>query len=126
MSWDSPGWKTAAAEYHAEQHLREQPAPRLRSNGHDPRAHVSPPIVAEATPPAPLDWLDMSSWDSDPIPERKWAIKDRVPLNQAGLFSGEVGAGKSIIELGRCQKSDRLSTSALKTTKPSCIFALRL
>jgi hypothetical protein len=103
MSWDSPGWKTAAAEYHAEQHLREQPAPRLRSNGHDPRAHVSPPIVAEATPPAPLDWLDMSSWDSDPIPER----------NQAGLFSGEGGAGKSIIELGRCQKSDRLSTSAL-------------
>jgi len=41
----------------------------------------------------------MSSWDSDPIPERKWAIKDRVPLNQAGLFSGEGGAGKSIIEL---------------------------
>jgi hypothetical protein len=34
-----------------------------------------------------------------PVPERKWAIFDRVPLNQAGLFSGEGGAGKSIIEL---------------------------
>ena len=33
------------------------------------------------------------------MPERKWAIKDRVPLNQAGLFSGEGGTGKSIIEL---------------------------
>jgi RecA-family ATPase len=35
----------------------------------------------------------------NPCPKRKWAIKDRVPLNQAGLFSGEGGTGKSIIEL---------------------------
>jgi RecA-family ATPase len=47
----------------------------------------------------PLAWVDMSSWDSKPIPVRQWAIKDRVPLNQAGLFSGEGGTGKSIIEL---------------------------
>jgi RecA-family ATPase len=49
----------------------------------------------------PLEWLDMSNWDRDPVPERKWAIRDRVPLNQAGLLSGEGGAGKSIIELTR-------------------------
>ena len=49
--------------------------------------------------PAPLSWLDMSRWDDEPVPERKWAIRDRVPLNQAGLFSGEGGTGKSIIEL---------------------------
>jgi RecA-family ATPase len=47
----------------------------------------------------PFQWLDMSNWDSEPVPERRWAIKDRVPLNQAGLFSGEGGTGKSIIEL---------------------------
>src|SRR5437763_5224361 len=47
----------------------------------------------------PLQWLDMASWDTDPVPERQWAIRDRVPLNQAGLFSGEGGTGKSIIEL---------------------------
>jgi RecA-family ATPase len=47
----------------------------------------------------PLHWLDISDWDSKAIPERKWAIRDRVPLNQAGLFSGEGGTGKSIIEL---------------------------
>lgn len=52
------------------------------------------PVKAE-----PLKWLDMSSWDSKPIPERKWAIRDRVPLKQAGIFSGEGGTGKSIIEL---------------------------
>jgi RecA-family ATPase len=50
-------------------------------------------------PSAPLMWLDMSSWDHKPVPERKWAIRDRVPLKQAGLFSGEGGTGKSIIEL---------------------------
>jgi RecA-family ATPase len=50
-------------------------------------------------PPAGLQWLDMSSWDGQPLPERLWAIKDRVPLNQTGLFSGEGGTGKSIIEL---------------------------
>jgi hypothetical protein len=48
---------------------------------------------------APLQWLDMSKWDDVPVPERRWAIRDRVPCNQAGLFSGEGGAGKSIIEL---------------------------
>jgi RecA-family ATPase len=47
----------------------------------------------------PVKWLEMSQWDSEPIPERQWAIFNRVPLNQAGLFSGEGGTGKSIIEL---------------------------
>lgn len=48
-----------------------------------------------------LNWLDMSRWDSAPLPVRQWAIRDRVPLNQAGLFSGEGGTGKSLIELAK-------------------------
>jgi RecA-family ATPase len=44
-------------------------------------------------------WLNLSAWDDQPVPQRKWAIRDRVPLNQAGLFSGEGGTGKSILEL---------------------------
>lgn len=52
------------------------------------------PVKAE-----PLRWLDMSAWDNKPVPERQWAIRDRVPLKQAGLFSGEGGTGKSILEL---------------------------
>jgi RecA-family ATPase len=59
--------------------------------------------LIEATPsekpPETLRWLNMTGWDHEPIPERKWAIRDRVPLRQAGLFSGEGGTGKSIIEL---------------------------
>src|SRR5215831_16198056 len=61
-----------------------------------PGAVVPFPATATATA---IRWVDMSKWDSEPVPERKWAIKDRVPLNQAGLFSGEGGTGKSILEL---------------------------
>src|SRR5690349_11548146 len=50
-------------------------------------------------PRPPLQWLDIASWDHVLVPERQWAIRDRVPLCQAGLFSGEGGAGKSILEL---------------------------
>ena len=68
----------------------------------DPRALVEEAIrkaQEHAKPPAPLQWLDMSNWDNEPVPERKWAIRDRVPLRQTGLFSGEGGTGKSILEL---------------------------
>ncbi|MEH2546653.1 RecA-family ATPase [Bradyrhizobium sp. AZCC 2262] len=57
------------------------------------------PFLEETKTAVNLPWLDMSEWDGRPIPERQWAIKDRVPLKQAGLFSGEGGTGKSIIEL---------------------------
>jgi RecA-family ATPase len=53
----------------------------------------------KSTKIGPIRWLDMSNWDNEPRPEREWAIQDRVPLNQAGLFSGEGGTGKSIIEM---------------------------
>jgi hypothetical protein len=65
---------------------------------HDPGADTTRETKTSAQRKA-LRWLDMSSWDSEPVPEREWAIRDRVPLNQAGLFSGEGGTGKSIIEL---------------------------
>jgi DNA polymerase len=61
-------------------------------------------MVARARPFAgrpPFQWLDMSGWDREPVPQRKWAIRDRVPLRQAGLFSGEGGAGKSLIEMAK-------------------------
>jgi RecA-family ATPase len=68
------------------------------------------PELAEALQPepgkdlaslSPLPWLNMSNWDREPVPEREWAILNRVPLKQAGLFSGEGGTGKSIIELAK-------------------------
>jgi RecA-family ATPase len=55
--------------------------------------------LADESAKRELSWLDFSKWDDEPIPERQWAIRDRVPQRQAGLFSGEGGTGKSIIEL---------------------------
>ena len=62
-----------------------------------PRASLEQRNADAAAPP--LRWLDMSTWDDEPRPEREWAIPNRVPLKQVGLFSGEGGAGKSIIEM---------------------------
>jgi RecA-family ATPase len=71
-----------------------------RLNGHDAGEDASIiPDLDDLGASHALDWLDMSNWDNEPLPERRWAIRDRVPLNQAGLFSGEGGTGKSIIEL---------------------------
>jgi RecA-family ATPase len=66
----------------------------LRTN-----AELDAQVIALDRKRAGLQWLDMSSWDHRPVPERQWAIRDRVPSKQAGLFSGEGGMGKSIIEL---------------------------
>src|SRR5215471_11132424 len=61
------------------------------------KIRVLPPRVkpdeAASEPTEALPYLDMSSWDHEPIPEREWAIPDRVPLRHAGLFSGEGGTG---------------------------------
>ena len=74
-------WRETAREYHE----------------HSGNGHYSPSGAPISEPP--IQWLDMSSWDNEPRPQRQWAILNRVPLNQAGLFSGEGGAGKSIIEM---------------------------
>jgi RecA-family ATPase len=68
-------------------------------NGAEIIPHDSSQQSDKSDPPPPLPWINMSNWDSEPIPERKWAIRGRVPLNQVGLFSGEGGTGKSILEL---------------------------
>jgi RecA-family ATPase len=76
------------------------PDPRLAGKVKIVRLSAQPEADDEQRePPVPLHWVDMSRWDHEPVPQRRWAIHDRVPLNQAGLFSGEGGTGKSIIEL---------------------------
>lgn len=71
-----------------------------REEGRAPRQETPKLVTGLDTPrKQPIEWLDMSNWDSEPIPERQWAFKDRVPLNQAGLFSGEGGTGKTFSSL---------------------------
>jgi RecA-family ATPase len=39
----------------------------------------------------------MSTWDKEPVPDREWFIRDRIPIRQPVLFSGEGAVGKSLI-----------------------------
>jgi RecA-family ATPase len=41
--------------------------------------------------------LNMRKWDDDEAPRQEWAVSDRIPLGHTALFSGEGGAGKSLI-----------------------------
>jgi RecA-family ATPase len=49
-----------------------------------------------------LPFVDMSRWDSEPVPEREWAVLNRIPLRQPTLFSGEGAAGKTLVALQLC------------------------
>jgi hypothetical protein len=82
-----------------DQEIAEKVAEWLDYSDADEQPHNDDTAAAEPGQRPPLQWLNMSSWDSEPRPEREWAIFNRVPLNQAGLFSGEGGTGKSIIEM---------------------------
>lgn len=57
------------------------------------RAAVAP------EPRAPLTWIDMATWDVEPVPARGWLVKDRIPLRQPTLLSGEGAVGKSMLVL---------------------------
>ena len=48
---------------------------------------------------SPLPFINMSRWDNEEPPPRKWAVYDRIPLYQSALFSGEGAAGKSLLQL---------------------------
>jgi RecA-family ATPase len=104
MSWDNDGWGEAAREYaESRPHTAFKHKPFQNGDGPEPPPPGGPEDYGfdgnGHGPDQPLEWIEMSAWDHEPVPERQWAIRDRVPLNQAGLLSGEGGTGKSIIEL---------------------------
>ena len=54
----------------------------------------------EPKPPRePLKWIDMQTWDKRGVPERGWLVRDRIPLRQPTLLSGEGAVGKSMLVL---------------------------
>jgi len=63
--------------------------PRAKPNG----------VASEPT--APLPYIDMSSWDANPAPEREWAVENRIPMYQPHLTTGHGAIGKSLLELTR-------------------------
>jgi RecA-family ATPase len=50
----------------------------------------------------PLAELDLSQWDHKALPEREWAVHNRIPSQQVAMLSGDGAAGKSLIALQLC------------------------
>jgi RecA-family ATPase len=54
------------------------------------------------TAPVALPYINMATWDIDPVPEQEWGVFGRYPLHQTALLSGEGAAGKSTLQLQLC------------------------
>ena len=65
-------------------------------------SHWMNEVEAKPALPLPLPFINLSNWDNEPLPEREWAVPNRIPLRQVALFSGEGGAGKSYVTLHLC------------------------
>lgn len=72
----------------------------------------------------PLSFIDIAAWQGAPAPEREWAVRHRVPLQNVTLLSGEGGVGKSILALHLATATvlgrDRLS--ALPAPGPALVL----
>ena len=62
----------------------------------------------------PLPFINMSSWDNEPLPEREWAVSNKIPLRQTALISGEGGVGKSYV---RCIFASRMYWAVIGSTR---------
>ena len=60
-----------------------------------------PNAISDAPKLKQLPFINMSTWDTDPVPERQWAVQDRIPLKQTYLFTGNGAVGKSLVDLQR-------------------------
>jgi RecA-family ATPase len=70
--------------------LEEQPPP----------AWLPDPEPAYIPPPLPkLVRVNIARYDTEPIPEREWGVRDRFPRHNVALMSGEGAIGKSILFL---------------------------
>jgi 5S rRNA maturation endonuclease (ribonuclease M5) len=47
----------------------------------------------------PLVFINIVAWKDQPIPEREWAVRDRIPARAVTLLSGDGGVGKTILAL---------------------------
>ena len=70
----------------------------IETLGHT-KAELEARIAAAELGAIGLPYINMANWDTEPIPEPQWSVDGRIPRRQTALFSGEGGAGKSIIQL---------------------------
>jgi RecA-family ATPase len=53
----------------------------------------------QSSPEIKVPFIKISAWQNQPVPERKWTVKNRIPANNVTLLSGEGSVGKSILSL---------------------------
>jgi hypothetical protein len=104
--WDSPGWKSATAAYHADREPIKVHAPKIVPlNG---GTHAPP--VAPATPDAP-DLTEVFAFlgDAPAAPPRE-LIKGLIPAEGIVVTGGQSSAGKTFMKIHK--------SICLATTKP--------
>jgi RecA-family ATPase len=47
----------------------------------------------------PLAFLDPAGWEGQPVPERRWLVRNRIPMANVTLLNGDGAAGKTTITL---------------------------
>jgi hypothetical protein len=109
-------------------HALDEPPPALGPDDYGASAEAPP------TPPEPLRFIDIAAWHGEPAPEREWAVRDRVPLKNVTLLSGEGSRflpctwlwerHSGAIGSGACPCPARRSFCAARTTSTSSAGAL--
>src|SRR4029077_9804332 len=75
-----------------------EPVPELLLEEQPPPAWQPDPEPAYTPPPLPkLVRVNIARYDTEPIPEREWGVRDRFPRHNVALMSGEGAIGKSIL-----------------------------
>ncbi len=69
---------------------------RTNDNGGPSQATSTRATPAQAGPSPELVRIDLAQYDTEPIPEREWGVRDRFPRRAVCLLSGEGAVGKSI------------------------------
>ena len=85
VCFNVPEWVPNLIPPHAEVAEEVQPTHQRPSN--------------EAEFRAPLPFIKIIDWQDQPVPEREWTVRDRIPANNVTLLSGEGSVGKSILSL---------------------------
>ena len=60
------------------------------------------PAAAENPKEPPLAFLNLAAWQDQAVPEREWAVRDRIPAKNVTLLSGEGAVGKTLLALHLC------------------------
>jgi RecA-family ATPase len=65
------------------------------------------PHEAATQTPRKLILLDPTHWEGQPVPVRKWLVRDRIPAGKVCLLNGDGAAGKTTITLQLCAAAPR-------------------